>query len=235
VKPAKFEYDAPGSLEEAWRCCTSMGRTPKVLAGGQSLVRMLNLRLVRPTRIVDINRLSELDYIRETDGHLEIGAMTRESSTEESPAVAIGAPLLSMATAAIGHPAIRNRGTIGGCLAHKDPAAEYPLVLLILEGGGQGGQQPGEPTLSADALLQEWFTTSLEPDEVKWRCGFRAVGPGAASGSRRWPGGTGTSPWQALRRLSRWTRPARPSRRVPDVARPGRFGTLIPKRSDSRS
>jgi len=166
VKPAPFAYHAPASLEEALTLFARHGGEAKVLAGGQSLVPLMNFRLARPAHVVDLNRLRTLAGIREADGMLCLGAMTRQRAIERSPVVRRLCPLLAEATALIGHPAIRSRGTIGGSLAHADPAAEYPAVLAALEGTVVARSLGGERTLTADSLFVGYLTTSLEPDEV---------------------------------------------------------------------
>ena len=130
MKPAPFTYAAPSTLEEALILLSEHSDAVKLLAGGQSLMPMLNLRLARPQYIVDLNRIPGLDYIAERDGMLVVGALTRQRSLERSPSVQHDYPLLYEATTLIGHRAIRNRGTVGGSLAHADPAAELPAALV---------------------------------------------------------------------------------------------------------
>jgi 2-furoyl-CoA dehydrogenase FAD binding subunit len=142
------------------------GDDAKVLAGGQSLVPMLNFRLVRPTRLIDINRLSQLAYVKASNGHLAIGALTRQREIEESSLVTAEVPLLAEATRYIAHPAIRNRGTIGGSLVHNDPAAEYPLALLCLGADVRVASARGERTIAVSDLLLPWLSTTLEADEL---------------------------------------------------------------------
>src|SRR5437762_7866031 len=134
MKPAKFEYHAPSTLDEAIALLVRYGGDAKLLAGGQSLVPLLNFRLARPAALVDLNRITSLAYIREQDGQVRLGAMTRQRTIEFSPVVARRLPLLREATRWVGHLPIRTRGTIGGSLAHADPSAEYPAVLTALEG-----------------------------------------------------------------------------------------------------
>jgi CO/xanthine dehydrogenase FAD-binding subunit len=129
VKPAPFEYRAPASVEEA---LPLLGEDSTLLAGGQSLVPLLNLRLARPELVVDINGIAELDYIGDGDGPLRIGAMTRQVTLERSDLVRQRWPLLHKAIRLVGHPQIRTRGTVGGSVAHADPAAELPVALTAL-------------------------------------------------------------------------------------------------------
>jgi carbon-monoxide dehydrogenase medium subunit len=166
VKPAPFALDSPTSVAEILDLLSAHGDDAKVLAGGQSLVPMLNFRLVRPARLIDINGVADLSYINASNGHLAIGALTRQREIEESPAVAADAPLLSTATGYIAHPAIRNRGTIGGSLVHNDPAAEYPLALLCLGAEVKAASTRGERTILLADLLLPWLSTTLEPDEL---------------------------------------------------------------------
>ena len=126
MKPAPFEYHAPGSVEEALFILHNSGGEAKILAGGQSLVPAMNFRVVQPSALIDLNRLPELGYIREDGERLRIGAMTRERHLEFDDSIANWVPLLHEAAPHIAHPQIRNRGTIGGSLVHADPAAELP-------------------------------------------------------------------------------------------------------------
>src|ERR671923_2505873 len=134
MKPPKFEYHAPASIDEAVALLARYGGDAKVLAGGQSLMPMLNFRLTRPAALIDVNRITALAYVREDDGTLALGAMTRQRAIEFSPLVARRLPLLHEATRWVGHLPIRSRGTIGGSIAHADPSAEYPAVLTALDG-----------------------------------------------------------------------------------------------------
>src|SRR5579859_6515593 len=133
VKPAPFDYVAPTTLEEALTILVERGDEAKVLAGGQSLVPLLNMRLARPALLVDLNRLPGLDYVRIDDGGIAIGALTRQRALERSEVARSRAPLIVAATGFIGHPAIRNRGTVGGSLAHGDPVSELPCAATALD------------------------------------------------------------------------------------------------------
>ncbi len=133
VKPPPFDYSAPTTLDEALALLQEHGEDARPLAGGQSLIPLLSLRLARPSHLVDLAGISELGSIVVEDGHLVIGAMVRERSAERHDDVHRLAPLLAEALPLIGHPAIRSRGTIGGSLAHADPAAELPAVALLLD------------------------------------------------------------------------------------------------------
>jgi carbon-monoxide dehydrogenase medium subunit len=166
MKPAPFAYFDPRSLGEAVALLEEHGAEAKLIAGGQSLMPLLNMRLARPAAVVDLNRIEGLDYIREEDGWLAIGAMTRQRAIERSEIVRKRQPLLHAATKLIAHPQIRNRGTIGGSLAHADPAAEYPAVALALDGQVTVTGPGGERTIAASDLFVTYLTTSLEPAEI---------------------------------------------------------------------
>jgi CO/xanthine dehydrogenase FAD-binding subunit len=166
MKPAPFEYDAPESVEEALDLLAQHGDEAKVLAGGQSLVPLLNFRLARPERLVDINRIAELGYARESEGRLKLGALTRTATLERSGLVAERWPLLREAVRHSGHPQIRSRGTVGGSVAHADPAAELPVALTALDARFVVRSTRGTRTLSPDELFAGFLTTTLEPDEL---------------------------------------------------------------------
>jgi CO/xanthine dehydrogenase FAD-binding subunit len=166
VKPAKFDYFAPASVEEALALLARYGGEAKILAGGQSLVPLLNFRLSRPAALVDLNRIPALAYIRAQDGEVRVGAMTRQRTIEFSPVIAERIPLLTEATRWVGHLPIRSRGTIGGSLAHADPSAEYPAVLTALGGSVVARGSKGERVIAAAELFQSYLTTSLEADEI---------------------------------------------------------------------
>ena len=137
MKPAPFMYAAPSTLAEALALLVTHGDKAKLLAGGQSLVPMMNFRLARPEYIIDLNRVAGLDAITEQDGTLVVGAMTRQRSLERSDLIPQRYPLLLEAVQYIGHTAIRNRGTVGGSIAHADPAAELPAVLWRMAGASE--------------------------------------------------------------------------------------------------
>ncbi len=142
------------------------GDRAKLLAGGQSLIPAMNFRLAQPAMLVDLNAIGELQYIRENNGGLEIGAMTRQRQVERDRLVAQHSPLLYEAMPFIAHPQIRNRGTIGGSLAHADPAAELPAIAVALEMQMQTRSQRGERWIPAGEFFLGLFTTALQPDEV---------------------------------------------------------------------
>jgi carbon-monoxide dehydrogenase medium subunit len=165
VKPAPFKYIAAESLEEAVDVLREHGEEAKVLAGGQSLVPLMNLRLAMPRVLVDLNRLTELQGIS-ANGVLEVGAMTRQIAVERSADVRASAPLLAEALRHVAFPGVRSRGTLGGSLAHADPAAESPAVLLALGGEVVARGPSGDRAIPADELFVTYFTTALAADEV---------------------------------------------------------------------
>ena len=166
MKPPKFDYHAPKSVDDALALLERYGGDAKILAGGQSLMPLLNFRLSRPAALVDLNRIPSLAYIREVDGQVRLGAMTRQRTIEFSPVVKDRLPLLREATRWVGHLPIRTRGTIGGSIAHADPSAEYPAVLTALEGDVVTRSPRGERTIKAADLFQTYLTTNLEADEI---------------------------------------------------------------------
>jgi carbon-monoxide dehydrogenase medium subunit len=182
MKPPRFDYHAPHSIDEAVELLARYGGDAKVLAGGQSLMPMLNFRLARPAALVDINRIPELAYVREADGAVAFGAMTRQRTIEFSPLVAHRLPLLHEATRWVGHLPIRSRGTIGGSIAHADPSAEYPAVLTALEGEVVAQGPRGRRTLEPRELFETYLTTRLAPDEllVEVRLPVTPTGAGTA-------------------------------------------------------
>ncbi len=143
MKPAAFDYYVPDGIDEALQLLADSGDDAKLLAGGQSLISAMNFRLAQPSCLIDLNRLHELDYVTPTpDGGLRIGALTRQRRLEREPDVARLAPLLAEAVPSIAHPQIRNRGTVGGNLAHADPASELPAIAVALRASLQH-LQPG--------------------------------------------------------------------------------------------
>jgi carbon-monoxide dehydrogenase medium subunit len=179
MKPPKFDYHAPPTVDEAIALLTRYGGEAKLLAGGQSLVPLLNFRLSRPAALVDLNRIPSLAYIREADGYVRLGAMTRQRTIEFSPVVRRRVPLLAEATAFVGHLPIRTRGTIGGSLAHADPAAEYPATLTALGGEVVLRGPRGERTLQAGDLFKSYLATALGADEILIEVRFPAMPDGA--------------------------------------------------------
>ncbi|MGZ4683878.1 MAG: FAD binding domain-containing protein [Acidimicrobiales bacterium] len=181
MKPAPFEYHRPGTVLEATEMLADLGDGAKVLAGGQSLVPMLALRLAVFEHLIDIGRVEELTGIEHRDGVLWVGAGTTEAVVGTDAEVAAAAPLLARATPLIGHLQIRNRGTVGGSIAHADPAAEYPAVALALDGELEAVSPHGRRVIPAADFFTGLWDTALAPDELLvgirlpvWtgRCGF---------------------------------------------------------------
>jgi CO/xanthine dehydrogenase FAD-binding subunit len=166
VKPAPFAYEEPRSVEQALDLLARYGDEAKVLAGGQSLIPLLNFRLARPERLVDVNRIDELAYVRREGGELHIGAVTRMATLEHSSLVAARWPLLIESARLVGHPPIRSRGTVGGSVAHADPAAELPGALSVLGASFHVRSQREPRTLAAEEFFVTHLTTALEPDEL---------------------------------------------------------------------
>src|ERR1700759_645006 len=178
MKLPPVEYEAPTTVAEAVDLLAEHGDEASVLAGGQSLIPLLALRLARPEVLIDINRVDELSGVSAADGHVTIGAMTREYVAEESGTVADTLPLLAAALPLIGHEAIRSRGTIGGSLAHADPAAELPAVALALDAEFVGRSQSGERVIPAAEWFEGYLATARRPDEILVEVRFPAAAPG---------------------------------------------------------
>lgn len=165
MKPPSFSYAAPTSLDETIALLGTHGGDAKLLAGGQSLMPLLNMRLARPHVLIDLNRVAELAYIEE-NGALKLGALVRHAELERSSFLARACPLLVEAVPYIGHLAIRNRGTLGGSVAHADPAAELPGVLVALDAQIHVAGPAGERTVPASDFFVTYLTTDLGEDEL---------------------------------------------------------------------
>jgi len=183
MKPVPFEYHRPASLAETFDLLDRYGDDGRLLAGGQSLVPALNLRLAAPRAVIDINRIPDLDAIRVTGEGLVIGALARQEALERSPLVREHAPLIASALPHVGHSAIRARGTIGGSLALADPAAELPACAVALGATIRAGRRGGTRDIPADDFFRGIYTTALAPGEIVteilvprpaagWRWGF---------------------------------------------------------------
>jgi CO/xanthine dehydrogenase FAD-binding subunit len=166
MKPPKFTYACPRTVDDALALLARHGEEAKVLAGGQSLVPLLNLRMASVSALIDVNRLTELAFIRRENGALRVGALTRHRQLEVSEEVRTTLPLLSRAAAEVGHLAIRNRGTIGGSLVHADPAAEWPLVAAVLNAQLFLRSRGGARTVAARDFFLAPLTTAIEPNEL---------------------------------------------------------------------
>jgi carbon-monoxide dehydrogenase medium subunit len=191
MKPPPFTYHRPETLDEALDLLGEHGDEAKVLAGGQSLLPLLSLRLAHPAHLIDINRLNgKLSQISQQDGGLRIGALVRQRGAEASPIVRTGCPLLADALPLIGHTQIRNRGTVCGSLAHADPASELPAVALALDAQlVAASKKRSVRTIAAEAFFRGYLTTALEPDELLTEVRLPA-----------WPAGTGWSFQEVARR-----------------------------------
>lgn len=166
MKPAPFEYVAPDTLEATLELLAQHGDDAKLLAGGQSLIPTMNFRLSQPAKIIDLNRIPGLQYIRQENGSLRIGAVTRQRTVERDSRVAQISPLLAEVMPHIAHPQIRNRGTVGGSIAHADPAAELPAVAVALNARFRVMSVNGERWVPADAFFQGIFAVDLQPEEL---------------------------------------------------------------------
>ena len=180
MKPAKFEYHAPASVDEALAMLGRYDGEARVLAGGQSLVPMMNFRLATPRAIIDLNRIDGLSYIEDDGEVVRIGSMTRQRRLEFDPRVAAKLPLLREALRWVGHLPTRSRGTIGGSIAHADPSAEIPMVLQTLEGEVVARGPQGERRIPAQNLFHAALTTSLAPLEIITEVRFPAMPAQAA-------------------------------------------------------
>jgi aerobic carbon-monoxide dehydrogenase medium subunit len=166
VIPAEFDYVAPTSLSEAVQALVEAGEDAKVLAGGQSLIPVLRLRLSYPTVLVDLGRIAELRSVRDDGDALVIGAMTRHADVLEDPLVREHAPLLVEATATVADPAVRHRGTFGGALAHADPAGDLAAVALALDASIVVEGPSGRRTIAASEFFLDYLETSMQPGEL---------------------------------------------------------------------
>ena len=199
MKPAPFSYHRPGTLAEAVGTLAAFGDEAKVLAGGQSLVPVMALRLGRFGHIVDLGRVSALTYVRDGGGSVAVGAMTTHAAAGRDPLVAGSVPLLARAIPFIGHFQIRNRGTVGGSCAHADPAAEIPAVAVTLDAEMEAAGPERTRRIPATECFASTYTTTLEPDEVLTALRFPV-----------WPGRTGS----AIREFARTGRRLRPGGRA---------------------
>ncbi len=164
--PEPFEYHVPKTLEEAARLVTQFGGDGKVLAGGHSLVPMMKLRLAAPKHLIDLGRLRDLSYIREADDKIEVGALTTHFRIESSELLKAKCPLLPETAKEIGDAQVRNKGTIGGSLAHADPAADWPAAILALDAEIRTVSTRGDRWIPAKDFFVDLLTTALEPDEI---------------------------------------------------------------------
>lgn len=178
MKPAPFAYHRPVTLEEAFELLERYGPDARILAGGQSLVPALNMRLATPAALIDINRLSGLDRIRLASDSLAIGALARQEAVEREPLVARHAPLIAQAMPHVGHLAIRTRGTFGGSLALADPAAELPACVVALDATVRAARRGGVREIPAARFFRGIYTTALDPGEILTEVVVPAIRPG---------------------------------------------------------
>jgi carbon-monoxide dehydrogenase medium subunit len=175
--PASFDYHAPKTLDEAIALLGQLGDSAKILAGGQSLIPAMRFRLASPEVLVDINRIADLAYLVERDGYLAIGAMTREYALEASPAVAKSYALLLDTAKVIADPLVRNKATVGGNLAHADPANDHPATMLAYNAQIIARGASGTRTIAIDDLFIGLFETSLKPGEILTEIRVPTPGP----------------------------------------------------------
>jgi carbon-monoxide dehydrogenase medium subunit/6-hydroxypseudooxynicotine dehydrogenase subunit alpha len=181
MKPPIFDYEAPQSLDEALALLAERGADGKVLAGGQSLVPLLNFRLARPEVLIDVNGLQELSYLRREAGSLRIGALTRHAALQRSRLAAEHWPLLVEAVGWVAHPQIRNRGTVGGSCAHADPAAELPVVMTALDARFKVRSSRGERVLSVGEMFVGQLEPGIEADELLVEIEVPAIAAGTGT------------------------------------------------------
>ena len=183
MKPPSFAYHRPASVAEAVATLAAAGPGAKVLAGGQSLVPLLNMRLAAPAALVDINRLGdELAFVETTPGSVRIGALTRHAQTDASEVAHAALPLLRQATRHVAHQTIRNRGTTVGSIVHADPAGEMPAVLAVLDGTVRVASQGGERLVPAGAFFLGPLESAVQPGELATEALFPALPPAAGTG-----------------------------------------------------
>lgn len=180
MKPARFDYFDPRSFDEAVEVMAGAAGDAKVMAGGQSLMPLMNMRLVRPAVVVDINRVDASSYVKAWNDGVAIGATTRQRSLEWDSFIGERLPVLKMAARHIGHTQIRSRGTVCGSLAHADPAAELPALALALDAEVDVQSSRGKRTIAAADFFVDYLTTSLEPDEILVETRFPAAPTGMA-------------------------------------------------------
>lgn len=182
MKPSRFAYHDPRTVPEALALLHELGDDAKVLAGGQSLMPMLNLRLARPEALIDINQIDALDEIALDEGTLRFGALIRHVMLERSPWTAQGWPIIPAALRHVAHPQIRNRGTVLGSVAHADPAAEMPVVLTALDARFEVRSVAGTREIVAADFFRSQMTTALEPTELLIACTVPALPPNTGCG-----------------------------------------------------
>jgi carbon-monoxide dehydrogenase medium subunit len=176
--PPPFDYHAPASVADALKLLTSLGDEAKLLAGGHSLLPMMKLRFAQPAHLIDLNKIAELQGIREDGGVIVIGAMTRENDLIDSPLLAAKVPLLPEVARQIADPQVRNRGTIGGDIAHGDPANDHPAVAIALDATFVLTGPKGSREVKADAFYHGMYATELAADEILTAIRIKPFAPG---------------------------------------------------------
>ena len=179
MKPAPFNLLRPSSVDEALALLQAHGDDTKILAGGQSLVPLMNFRLAQPRNLIDLNRVRGLDQIKFNDQSLLLGAMVRQRDVERSPAIAERLPILREAIEQVAHPAIRNRGTVGGSLVHADPSAELPLLAVALDATFHLRSARAGRSVAARDFYQGYLATDIAADELLVEIDFRLPPPGS--------------------------------------------------------
>jgi carbon-monoxide dehydrogenase medium subunit len=182
MKPAAFTYHAPSTLGEVFELFAAHGEEAKILAGGQSLGPMMNMRLAQPAHVIDVNGIAELDFILEENGALAVGALARHREVETSSLVRAVCPILAKAASSVGNYTIRQRGTMGGSLAHADPAAQFPLIAVLLGAEVTIASPRGTRTVPAAEFFVSVFTTDIAADEVITKVRFPALVAGEGWG-----------------------------------------------------
>ena len=185
--PAPFEYFRPATIDEAIALLQTHGEDAKILAGGHSLIPAMKLRLAQPRYIVDIGRIRGMNHIRETAGRIVVGAMATHDSIERSALLREKCPLLPETAGHIGDVQVRNKGTIGGSLAHADPGADLPAVMLALDAQIVATSAKGSREIAAAGFFKDVFTTALEPDEVLTEIRVPVLGPATGSAYLKFP------------------------------------------------
>jgi carbon-monoxide dehydrogenase medium subunit len=178
MKPPSFDYVTPATTGEAVTLLDEFDGEAKILAGGQSLMPLLNMRMARPGLLIDVAHIPDLDYVREQDGQIAVGAMTRQRNVEFSDLVRNKHPFLHETLMHIAHPQNRNQGTVGGSIAHADPAAELPSLALLLDARMKALGPDGERDISADEFFVTYLTTSLDFSEMLTEIRFPLLAPG---------------------------------------------------------
>lgn len=184
MKPAAFTYERPDTLSAALKLLADSPDDARILAGGQSLVPMMNARLARPDRLIDINRLPDLDYIRGDGDDIHIGALARHADVKKSDIVRPAVPLIGEAYEWIAHGAVRNRGTLCGNLCHADPASEMPAIMQVLDATFVAQSQDGRREISADGFFTGLYETALKPAEMLVEIRVPAMTPNQSWGFR---------------------------------------------------